>query len=228
MLTRVTITGADDRTDPRALVALSCEFPFVEWGILHSAKRSGQARYPSVDWRGRFDDARDVERVDVAVHLCGSLARRSLSGDLYVNPLPACANRIQLNGWEPGAYTPALYEWSRSHGVEFVLQVRTVDALQDAADEAAAISSASALFDPSGGRGLEGFSYPVTPFGLRLGFAGGIGPDNVLDVIRAIGPRGAPYWIDMESHVRTDDVLDLAKVRRVLELAAPFTAMGAG
>ena len=56
----------------------------------------------------------------------------------------------------------------------------------------------------------------------HLGFAGGIGPDNVLDVIRDIGPRD-PYWIDMESGVRTDDKLDLAKVRRVLEQIATLT-----
>lgn len=37
----VTITGADDDVDPSALEDLSDEFPFVEWGILRSAKREG-------------------------------------------------------------------------------------------------------------------------------------------------------------------------------------------
>lgn len=41
-LTRVTITGADDAVEPAELQALSHEFPFVEWGILHSYKRFGE------------------------------------------------------------------------------------------------------------------------------------------------------------------------------------------
>jgi phosphoribosylanthranilate isomerase len=61
------------------------------------------------------------------------------------------------------------------------------------------------------------------PDGLRFGFAGGIGPDNVKRVIREISAKvDAPFWIDMESGVRTDDRFDLNKVRRVLETAAPF------
>lgn len=44
----------------------------------------------------------------------------------------------------------------------------------------------------------------------------------VLDGLRAIGPTDNQYWIDMESGVRTDDHLDLALVREVLALAAPF------
>ena len=54
MLTRVTITGADDAVDPGALVALSAEFPFVEWGILFSKSREGEARYPSAEWAARI------------------------------------------------------------------------------------------------------------------------------------------------------------------------------
>ena len=33
-----------------------------------------------------------------------------------------------------------------------------------------------------------------------------------------------PFWIDMEGRVRTDEVFDLAKVRRVLELCAPLVS----
>jgi phosphoribosylanthranilate isomerase len=67
------------------------------------------------------------------------------------------------------------------------------------------------LFDRSGGL------WPPHPGGDRLvGYAGGIGPDNVADVLEQIGATG-PYWIDMESGVRTDDRFDLGKCRRVCE-----------
>ena len=39
-LTKVTLTGADDFTDPKRLIEISREYPFVEWGILFSLKHS--------------------------------------------------------------------------------------------------------------------------------------------------------------------------------------------
>jgi hypothetical protein len=35
-----------------------------------------------------------------------------------------------------------------------------------------------------------------------------------------------PFWIDMESGVRTDDRFDLTKVTRVLERTAPYVYQG--
>ena len=49
MLTRATITGADEGVDHTALADLSDEFPFVEWGILISEK-AGRPRYPTARW----------------------------------------------------------------------------------------------------------------------------------------------------------------------------------
>ena len=89
-------------------------------------------------------------------------------------------------------------------------------------------ASASLLFDPSGGRGIEPFRWPSTPLGVRMGFAGGINPHNVLGVLDDIGLRPDPFWIDMESGVRdTNDRFDLGRVRAVLEAAAPFVSHAA-
>jgi phosphoribosylanthranilate isomerase len=54
--------------------------------------------------------------------------------------------------------------------------------------------------------------YPGRP----VGYAGGIGPDNVVDIIKRINAAG-PYWIDMESKIRTDNWLDLKLCRAVCE-----------
>lgn len=70
---------------------------------------------------------------------------------------------------------------------------------------------------------------------FNYGYAGGLGPDNVVEQIRKIEdtaskcltvPADKPYWIDMERRVRTDDdsALDMTKVRAVLEACAPFVA----
>lgn len=50
---------------------------------------------------------------------------------------------------------------------------------------------------------------------------GGINADNVAIVIEAIGSLSpAGYWIDMESGVRTENLLDLNKVQAVIEKVA--------
>ena len=114
--------------------------------------------------------------------------------------------------------------WLRCKRVEWVLQCGDETDIQDAIELARTLEMGrvSALFDASGGRGIEPFRWPVSPVSIRFGFAGGIGPDNLVEVLRDIGPREAPFWIDMESGVRTDDRFDLAKVRAVLEAAKPF------
>lgn len=61
--------------------------------------------------------------------------------------------------------------------------------------------------DIAGGRGRIPASWPANPpAGRRVGFAGGLNPDNVAQHVEAIaGSRDLTYWIDMESGVRDDD-----------------------
>lgn len=227
-LTRVTITGADDSVNPAALADFSSAFPFVEWGILLPLKRIGEPRYPSLSWRVRLGKLNKIP--PLSLHLCGEVARDVLAGDTdMLGALGEEYARIQVNGWAPSSeFRHLVCHEAR----EFILQVRGAEFLQAAADEAAAITAemdpqfvngtVSALWDCSGGRGIEPFSWPRAPLGLRLGYAGGITPDNVLDVLSAIGPVSHDFWIDMESGVRTDERFDVDKVWRVLEATAPL------
>ena len=83
----------------------------------------------------------------------------------------------------------------------------------------------SFLLDASGGRGIDTPINIVTSPGIHIGYAGGIGPDNVEMKLRKLleYPSNESFWIDMETHVRTDDDwLDLDKVERVLEICAPI------
>ncbi|HEY2509491.1 MAG TPA: hypothetical protein VGI39_01425 [Polyangiaceae bacterium] len=224
MLTGVTITGADDRVDPVALAHLSEEFPFVEWGILASETRAGTPRYPTKAWVDTLGAGR------YAVHLCGAMARDVLEGNgAVIASAPLRFGRIQVNGYKPGwpSFLHLVRVWT---GRRLILQVRSEDQLQAAANEVAEMGSsgrAEILFDPSGGRGIETFRWPATPIGVPMGFAGGIKPSNMLDVLSEIGPRDAPFWIDMESGVRSgEDTFDLRLVREVLERAAPFVVKG--
>ncbi len=226
MLTRVTISGADDAVDPKALQALSSEFPFVEWGILYSAKRSGEPRYPSLQWLNTLPtQCWDGRRIQLALHLCGESARNTLDGSgVWLQRVFPSFQRVQVNGYTPPAAGLVLVA-QRWTVFEFILQVREEAHLEGAAEDIHAMGHykrASILFDPSGGRGLEAFRWPTPPPGIRMGYAGGIKPSTVLDVLRDIGPVDASFWIDMESGVRTDDKFDLALVRKVLEQCAPY------
>jgi hypothetical protein len=217
MIPRVTITGADDRDDPSELRRIGEEFPFVEWAFLWSPKREGSSRYPSQAWIEKAQDG-----LTFATHLCGMAARDAMAGKRM--PAFAGGGRIQINGYVQGRGSSLADRWGN---LRFILQCQREDTLQQCANDSLGMPGASVLFDPSGGRGFEPMRWPPTPCGCSLGFAGGIGPDNVLEVIGDIGPRD-PYWIDMESGVRTDDRLDLSKVRRVLTQVGECWALSCG
>lgn len=230
----VTITGADDNVDPKALLELSMEFPFVEWGILRSEKRAGTARYPTMEWVGKLP-----EGLRLSLHLCGVEARTAMLGStVWYGPSSilgwSCHDpdrrpyfrRVQINGYKSG--TPGVFGISDvafrlyAGGVSSARRSTLILPFNREADmhavsaDARLLPGAEILFDPSGGRGKEPFRWPTDVPGVRMGYAGGINPDNVVDVLRDIGPV-QPTWIDMESGVRTNDAFDLRKVRHVLE-----------
>lgn len=231
-LTRVTITGADDAVDPWELWELGREFPFVEWGVLFSPKRWATPRYPSSAWVERLVLAlAGRDPFALSAHLCGGFSREMQKGvHAFAALLPGSFTRCQINGIGgddrgAGLVYAAAFLKSQRPCLEIILQAKGEEVLQDLAHLASAMPNASVLFDPSGGRGVEPFSWPRVPLGARFGFAGGITPENVAQVIGEISvaqTRAEPFWIDMESGVRADDRFDVAKVRAVLEAAAPF------
>jgi hypothetical protein len=113
--------------------------------------------------------------------------------------------RIQVNHPEPDEIRIATF--SRHVGIPCIAQTRT------GFPEGSLIGW---LFDASGGRGVAPQAWPRHPGRVSVGYAGGIGPENVREVLAAIGATG-PYWIDMESGVRTDDRFDIGKCERVCE-----------
>lgn len=81
---------------------------------------------------------------------------------------------------------------------------------------------ASYLLDASCGAGIDTPIEIVTSPGVHIGYAGGIGPDNVEGKLRTLleHPTDDKFWIDMETRVRTEDWFDLDKVEQVLEICA--------
>lgn len=204
----ITFTGIDDRTDVGQLVDLHSAYP-IEWGVLFSCSRAGrEPRYPGHAIVSRLNNADGGLRI--AAHLCGHYARAANGQNRFVPgalaPLWMC-DRVQVNLDNPDPAAVARFALVPVRG-SAICQTRRAFPDDTAVDW---------LYDPSGGRGIAPNDWPAHPGGDRLvGYAGGITPDNVTQVIAAIAATG-PYWIDMESGVRTDDWLDLAKCRAVCE-----------
>ena len=198
----ITFTGIDERTDLARVQALSDRYP-VEWAVLFSAARQEtDPRYPSLVVTEEFR----LMPIRKAAHLCGDYAKAVVKCG-KPNVFLTGFQRIQINTISP--VPMAINDYASIWSAQGVMQVR--------GDDFPEIKKVQMLFDRSGGRGVVPGRWPRHPGGDRLvGYAGGIGPDNVLDVLAVINADG-PYWIDMESGVRTDDWLDLDKCEAVLE-----------
>ncbi len=232
-LTHCTLTGVDEHTDLTAIAQLAADYPFAEFGFLYSPTRAGTpGRYPSYLFlKTALEDL--PPHVRVALHICGQGVV-----DLVHHAEPAVSDlvrlvqerngRIQLNfNLTQGRVTP-------SEVKRFIKRVAptTVITQQNAANAQLPallwkLDNYAALFDASGGTGtLPTFWHgPLT--GVTCGYAGGLGPDtleNELPLIATVaGDR--PFWLDMESRLRTTDALDhdwfdIDAARRCLELVA--------
>ena len=219
------ITGADDPVDIGALLALSREYPFAEWAILLLPARAGKARFPSRPWIADF--AKRAANLNTAMHLCDGALLGFVAGDKDILSTIEGFKRIQLNlkfGDVEGKYAPAdLVKRVRSlPQKQFIIQYgRDKQGLLPLLKD---VPNHAVLFDESAGRGISPDSWDAPLPGHFCGYAGGINPDNVqsnLEMISKVA-KGHPTWIDMETGIRTNDVFDLDKVRRVLKTTAAF------
>lgn len=231
MLYRVTVTGADDRTSIDQLLEINRRFPFVEWGILASPRKTGQPRYPTSAFIGQLLGAGPLH---LSLHLCGGYVMAARRGDYdamaEASAIWPVARRVQLNlGWRFWALADNTERdavqriaWAPSTGGrQVILQApRDVSLFVDGGRGFG--GGLTALYDRSGGRGRSPGQW-LAVCAEHCGFAGGLGPDNIereLPRIReAAGSR--KFWIDAESGVRTDDRFDLQKVEALLDACAP-------
>lgn len=234
MITKVTITGADDSISAAQLAELSKEFPFVEWGILFSPKQQGNNRFPSLDWLDSLVEVKQANpSMNLSAHLCGRYVRQLLIGQVEFihemwNYWPMFG-RVQINTHgEP-------HEWNSVHVAnflnihhqkEFIFQYDNVNTDLLEAIAKAEVKNISALYDLSHGAGVLPESWPKPLDYCDSGYAGGLSPDNWIDQLTKIqsivGDRKT--WVDIETHVRSemDSKFDLEKVKRVLQQSIQF------
>ena len=205
----VTFTGIDDAALVKGMLELSRRYP-IEWGVLIDREQAGRPLFPVAQQIDKFRAA----GVRLCAHICGIYAQeiaRGHSPDLNL----AGFSRIQVNHGREGAgkaVVNAVSRYAACKGVRGVLQC--------SGPFPTAQSSVDWLYDVSFGEGVRPESFPAInsahPF---CGISGGIGPDNVDQLIaeRIEVAADYPYWIDMESGVRTAGAFDLNKCRAVCE-----------
>jgi len=154
----------------------------------------------------------------LAAQLCGGHSRRIMAGESLAEYIPVdlgICRRIQVNHETPDPTRLVAFRntWGAARCIAQTRGVWLHGKLQFPGDD-----SVDWLFDTSRGGGVAPPFWPSHPGGDRLvGYAGGIGPGNILSLIEEVGQSG-PYWIDMETSVRSRGRLDLYLCRRVCEM----------
>ena len=245
--------GADDSVHPHHLVVIANCFPQVEFGVLFRPDKEGQPRYASTAWVMKLAEAAASSNrmsssgdMKLAAHLCGSRVNEVLSGDtaFLLRLVKWGFRRVQINATAVnGVDTSRLVE-SIPHVLDAMKAVPTLEFILQKNNETKPLwqglldsvsgkppSNMSMLVDESKGTGVAATSWPSPPGGYEIGYAGGIGPNNIskvlCDVARAA--QGFSFWIDMESSLRSTkngkDVFDLDKCYEVIEAACELGYM---
>lgn len=219
-LVGVSFIGIDERTDLVRLQEIQKKYPFAEFGIILSVNwKDNGNRYYNPNELGKFKGL----GLNLSAHLCGSVARAAIKNDwepafdiLGLNS--DIFSRVQLNIAKyvdapkaleldvPAPFSEVIIQQKAAYNCplffEWYLKNHS--------------SKISVLIDGSGGLGID---TPIIPLvGVpKVGYAGGIGPDNVEEknLTLAMMTYVYDYWLDMESKVRTDDWFDLDKVEQV-------------
>ena len=224
---RIVFTGIDENTNLSELCKIQKEYPKVEFGVLISENHNENGpRYLSPE---KISELKGLG-LNLAAHICGRLGREACRGNLgdtisFCNGAFEVFQRIQINcpitpiEWKPDEEPFSLL---KENIKEVILQRTYPEDIPNIYDP-----RLSVLMDASGGRGIFTDIPVVTGCAGKVGYAGGLNSDNVRGFIKT-GlwnlPEEGTTWIDMESGIRTDDLFDLDKVKKVLEVAYEFVS----
>jgi len=220
-----TLTGADDTTHIDKLLALSAQFPVVEWGILYSQSQRGQGRFPSFQWIEKFaQEIRTYPTARMALHVCGRAVRDYIAGVGHDYEIAERFPRVQLNLQARDHDIDSLRARLQQRPDQIVItqhNMSNANLWRDLGDH----SNHALLFDDSGGRGKLRQSWP-TPLGkVWCGYAGGLGPDNLVSELPRIHAAAgdAAYWVDMEGQLRDEeDRFDLDRAHACINIVSHF------
>lgn len=229
-LKHITFTGIDAKTDIQDLIDIQREFPIAEFGVLTSYHWNENGnRYLNPAFLSNLYAGNG--ELNLALHVCGSAAHDAMTGlwNRINNLTVKCLymrlfQRVQLNVANRSDNPDRLASTPPNCHAEVIIQQCPGDAalyehslwVGNVGRDQGLVSM---LIDGSGGQGID-CPVSIYPSSQKVGYAGGINPDNVAEKLSFLlqNVRMGEFWIDMESGVRTDDWFDTDKVRRVLRI----------
>lgn len=219
ILRQITFTGIGVETDLKVLKEIQDEYPLVEWGVLLS--KNWQENGP------RFFDPSQLntlrwQGLNLSCHLCGSAARAIVSENWepafeVTRGMFGLFQRCQVNISMEQPNDKTQYMRPPIDLSELIIQQKSAGAM-NIFNAIKNRTKMSVLLDASGGRGIDTPVKPLNIPGLKVGYAGGLNPDNVGEKMEYLLENvEGEFWIDMESGVRTDDRFDIDKCVSVLQ-----------
>lgn len=225
-LKHITFTGIDEKTSLLAIDEISRqENNNIEWGVLYSTSekfKDGFAnRYPSVKWFDKniytIKRIKEETKCSFALHVCGKAVKDLLNNeDLFLEKIIPYFNRVQLNFVYKKNQLELLDRLMKKFPtIVFITQYNSAnkDLHNDIKNK-----NHEVLHDFSGGNGIETKKWDFPQSDKVWGYAGGISANNIKGLITffdAIVDK--QYWLDMENSVRTNDFLDIEKVKEVIK-----------
>lgn len=215
MLSGITFTGVDQKTDAGTVRHIHRRYPKTEFAVLAGNPDNGN-RYPG-DGAIRALVGFIGGEVPLALHLCGSRARSVFDGSWGDDLLDLCEGygRVQVNS--SNTDHSKANDFAEALGCERVILQRRGPVSVRRGELHPKIEF---LFDRSGGRGAEGMClWDDPPAGhTRSGYAGGLGAHNIERAVTFAQSVPGHIWLDMESRIRdADDWMDLEVVASVCE-----------
>lgn len=210
---KITITGIDYQTSASQLFRLMKNWPRAEVGLLYTTTPNERNRYPSISYLANLA----FELGDKsAIHICGSEARHEMIvGGNDLQTVLRQAGRVQING-----------NVTKEELLLLAPKVRTIITQHNLANQMLAnvdCKNHEILMDTSSGRGLLPDAWTRAVTSKPVGFAGGLGPDNLNNQLVSLSSVvSGHWWVDMESGLRTNDWFDIDKAERVLEIFHKF------
>lgn len=219
ILRQITFTGIGVETDLKVLKEIQDEYPLVEWGVLLS--KNWQENGP------RFFDPSQLntlrwQGLNLSCHLCGSAARAIVSENWepafeVTRGMFGLFQRCQVNISMEQPNDKTQYMRPPIDLSELIIQQKSAGAM-NIFNAIKNRTKMSVLLDASGGRGIDTPVKPLNIPGLKVGYAGGLNPDNVGEKLEYLLENvEGEFWIDMESGVRTDERFDIDKCVSVLQ-----------
>lgn len=191
----ITVTGADERTPGDELDKLADLG--AEIGLLYTHSPDGRNRYPGLGWiigmATRLDGS-------AALHVCGLRAREQfVTGK--IDGLVQRVSRVQINGSIEASKLKVICErWYPKPIITQHSDRMNGDLLN------VEIPNHQILCDGSGGRGVSPSEWVRPETYKPVGFAGGLGPDNLYEQLHLISEVAyGPWWVDMEGRLRDKD-----------------------